>query len=50
MDMVNICWGKIDVMTLPAKEVNEPNKKENSNTSRGRPNVDRIAEKEVFNC
>lgn len=48
MNMVEVCGCKVDVMTLPTKKVNESNNRENNNTSGGRPNVDGIAEKEVF--
>jgi hypothetical protein len=48
VDMVEICGGKVDIMPLPAEDVNEAYDGEHSNTRGRRPNVEGIAEKEVF--
>jgi hypothetical protein len=48
VNMVEVGGGKIDVMPLPTEDVNEANDGEHSNTRGRRPNVEGIAEKEVF--
>jgi hypothetical protein len=48
VDMVEVGWCKIDIMPLPTEEVNETDDGEDNNARGRRPNVDGIAEKEVF--
>jgi hypothetical protein len=48
VDMVEVSRGKVDVMPLPTEDVNEADDGEHRNTRGRRPNVERIAEKEVL--
>lgn len=48
MDVVNIDWGKVDIMSLPSKKVDYRNKAKDTNTCRGGPSINRISEQIVL--